>query len=123
MPSAVSRHTTPTSTARTGLMVFSKASLDQLSLAAFVEPVGDDQALDLAGSLPNAIDPQLAEKPLGNVLAHIAPAAEDLHRPVGDPIGHLGGRELGDRALGVAHLPIDAGIHLLRRPVGDQARS
>src|SRR5579862_9378665 len=86
MPSAVSRHTTPTSTARTGLMAFSKASLDQLSLAALVEAVRDDQALDLAGSFPDAIDPELAEEPLGDVLAHIAPATEDLDRPVGDPI-------------------------------------
>src|SRR5579863_7906510 len=107
MPSAVSRHTTPTSTARIGLMAFSKASLDQLSLTALVEAVGDDQALDLAGSLPDAIDPKLAKEALGDVLAHIAPAAEDLHRSVGDSIGHFGGRELGDRALGVADLPVD----------------
>src|SRR5262245_20031024 len=102
MPSAVSRHTTPTSTASTGLMAFSKMSLDQLGLAALVESVGNDQALDFARSLPDAVDAKLAVKSFGDILAHITPAAEDLHRPVSDPIGHLGSREFGDRALGVA---------------------
>ena len=80
------------------------------------ELVGDDQPLDLAGALPDPLDPQLAEEPLGDVLAHVAAAAEDLERPVRDPVGHLGGVQLDHRAAGVQHLAC-------RRPRRSSARS
>ena len=49
------------------------------------EAFGDDVALDLAGALPDPLHPELAVEALGHVLAHVAAAAEDLHRAVGDP--------------------------------------
>src|SRR5271169_3886012 len=62
---------------------------------------GDDHALDLAGAFPDAFDAQLAVEALGDVLAHVAAAAEDLDGPVGDAAGHLRAVQLGHRALGV----------------------
>src|SRR5262249_58933013 len=69
--------------------------------------IGDDGALYLAGALPDPFDPQFAEEPLGRVLAHVTPAAEDLHRAVGDAAGRLGSVQLGHRALSVLHLDVD----------------
>src|SRR5580700_9016926 len=65
---------------------------------------GDDHALDLAGALPDAFDAQLAVEAFGDVLAHVAAAAEDLDGAVGDAAGHLRAVQLGHRALGVRHL-------------------
>src|SRR5215475_7993075 len=98
------------------------ALFDQRALAALVEAMGDDQALDLARPFPDALDAQLAEEALGDVLAHVATAAEDLHRAVGDAARHLRGVELGHGALRVARLAVDAGVDLLRRAVGHEAR-
>src|SRR2546421_1363105 len=78
--------------------------------AAFGHLAGYYHALDLAGALPDALDPQLAEEPLGHVLAHVAAAAEHLDGAVGDPAGHLRGVELGHRALGVRHLHVRAAV-------------
>jgi hypothetical protein len=47
-------------------------------------------------------------------------AAEDLHRPVGDPAGHLGGVQLGHRALGVLDLDVQVGVDAVRGLVGHQ---
>ena len=59
-------------------------SADHAREAALEEAPGDDQALDLAGALPDAVDPQLAQEALGDVLAHVAAAAEDLDAAVGE---------------------------------------
>src|SRR5262245_15950371 len=64
---------------------------------------GDDVPLDLAGAIPDPLDPRVAPEPLDTEVAHEAHAAEDLHRLVGDPAEHLGGVELGHRGVGVAH--------------------
>src|SRR5579885_438482 len=141
MPSAVSRQTTPASTCRMERTAATMRPLrrtahclrrgsdtqppacllDQCRLAALEEAVGDDQALDLAGALPAAVDAQLAVEALGDVLAHVAAAAEDLHRPIGDPARHLGGIELRHGALGVARLAVGPGVDLFRRAVGHEA--
>ena len=47
--------------------------------AAALERARDDQPLDLARPLPDAVDAQLAQEPLGDVGAHVAAAAEHLH--------------------------------------------
>ena len=82
--------------------------------------MSDDQPLDLAGAFPDPVDAQLAEEALGDVLAHIATAAENLHCAVGDPARHLGGIELRHGALGMARLAVDAGVDLLRRAIGHE---
>src|ERR1700759_4957330 len=71
---------------------------------------GDDHALDLAGALPDPLDAELAEEALGDVLAHVAAAAEHLDGAVGDPARHLRAVELGHRALRVRHLDIGATV-------------
>src|SRR5215510_14606926 len=63
----------------------------------------DDVPLDLAGPVPDPLDPRVAPEPLDREVAHQAHAAEDLHRLVGDPAEHLRGVELGHRGVGVAH--------------------
>src|SRR6266536_1679190 len=65
-------------------------ALDQRRHAPLGQLIGNDRALDLAGALPDPLHPQLAEEPLGDVLPHVAAAAEHLHSPVSDPAGHLG---------------------------------
>ena len=67
-------------------------------------------ALDLAGALPDPLDAELAEEALGDVLAHVAAAAEDLHGAVGDAAGHLADVELDHRALGMGDLEVGAGV-------------
>src|SRR6476661_4720062 len=63
----------------------------------------DDVPLDLAGPVPDPLDPRVAPEPLDRELAHEAHPAEDLHRLVGDPAERLRGVELGHRGVGVAH--------------------
>src|SRR3954447_5363573 len=46
--------------------------------AALLERTRDDQPLDLARALPEAVDAELAQEPLGRELAHVAAAAEHL---------------------------------------------
>ena len=65
-----------------------------------------DDPLNLAGALPDSLDPKLAEHPLGDVLAHVAAAAEDLHGAVGDPARHLRAVQLGHRRLAVQGLAV-----------------
>src|SRR5580692_12150902 len=79
---------------------------------------GDDHALDLAGALPDALDAELAVEAFGDVLAHVAAAAEDLDRAVRDAARHLRAVQLGHRALGVRHLGIDAAVDAPRGLVG-----
>src|SRR5262249_33664973 len=88
-----------------------RAALDHLA--------GDDRALDLAGALPDPLDPELAVEPLGPVLAHVAAAAEDLHRAIGDPPGHLRAVQLGHRALGVSDLDVAAPVDAAGGLVGE----
>src|SRR3546814_14312667 len=54
--------------------------------------LADDQLLDLRSAFVNAEDTHIAEEALDRGLAHIAGAAMDLDRPVGDPAHHLGAR-------------------------------
>src|SRR5713101_5732932 len=63
----------------------------------------DDVPLDLAGPVPDSLDPRVAPEPLDREVAHQAHAAEDLHRLVGDPAEHLRSVQLGHRGVGVAH--------------------
>src|SRR5689334_20709132 len=63
----------------------------------------DDVPLDLAGAVPDPLDPRVAPEPLDRELAHQAHAAVNLHRLVGDPAERLRGVELGHRGVGVAH--------------------
>src|SRR6266550_580270 len=62
--------------------------------AALEEAAGDDHALDLARALPDPVDAELAEVALHGMLGHVATAAEDLERAVGDPVRRLRGIEL-----------------------------
>src|SRR5262245_2848993 len=93
--------------------------------APLVEAARDDDALDLGGALPDPLHAQLAEEALGDVLAHVAAAPEDLHGAVGDAARHLRGVELRHRGLRV-HAPevlLAAGlVHRARGRVGDEAR-
>src|SRR6185295_19055970 len=73
---------------------------------------GDHHALDLAGAFPDAVDADVAVQPLDRVLAHVAAAAQDLHRLVDHAAGHLGGIELQRRGAGVLHLLVEAGVQL-----------
>src|SRR5262245_25549761 len=84
------------------------AGSDEGGRASLGELVGDDQPLDLAGALPDPLDPDLSPQPLGDVLPHVATAAEDLDGSVGDPTGELGRGELDHRRPGVEHLDVDA---------------
>src|ERR1700689_5964199 len=74
--------------------------------------VGDDETLNLRGALPDPVDPKLAPDPLDWVVAHVSAAAEDLHRAIGDPVGGLGGGQLGGRGPGVQRLAVTALIEL-----------
>src|SRR5439155_12856932 len=85
------------------------AGLGEGGWGAFGHLAGDDHALDLAGALPDPLDAKLAEKALGDVLAHVAAAAEHLDGAVGDAARHLRAVELGHRALRVRHLHVRAG--------------
>src|SRR4051794_18474430 len=62
---------------------------------------GDDEALDLRGSLEDRVDLRVAVHPLDRELAGVAVAAEDLDRPLGHPNGDLAGFQPRHRALGV----------------------
>src|SRR6476469_3120612 len=88
--------------AATALYGGSAGHVEQRLDAAALEPAGHDQPLDLAGALPDAVDPQLAQEPLGCVRPHVAAAAERLHRPVGAAVCRLAGEQLG-RAGPVVH--------------------
>src|SRR3954453_20577796 len=84
------------------------APLDQL--------VGDDLALDLARALPDPVDADLAPEPLRDVLAHVPPAAEDLHGAVGDAPGRLAREELRHRALRMLDLDVGTRVDVLGQP-------
>src|SRR4051812_37193210 len=62
-------------------------SPDDRADAALLEGARDDQPLDLAGPLPEPVDAELAQEPLGRKLAHVAAAAEDLDDAVGAALG------------------------------------
>src|ERR1700681_987289 len=57
---------------------------DQTRDTAFRKLPGDDDSLDLGGPFPDALDTQLAIEALGDVLAHVAAATEDLQATVGE---------------------------------------
>jgi hypothetical protein len=71
-----------------------------------IQAVRNDDPLDLRGPLPDPFDPGFPEETLGDVLAHVAAAAEDLDRPVRHPSDHLGRVQLGHRGPGVDDLEI-----------------
>ena len=104
--------------------VRSSARFEHRLRAAEHQLAADDDPLDLAGALPDSLDTQLAEHPLGDVLAHVAAAAEDLHRPVGHPAGHLRAVQLGHRRLAVQGLAVQAGVdtagHLVEQAAGGE---
>src|SRR6204780_2359464 len=85
--------------------------------------VGDDETLNLRSALPDAVDPKLAPDPLDRVVAHISAAAEDLHRAISDPVGGLGGGQLGGCGSGVQRLAVEALVelpgHLVRKGAVD----
>src|SRR4051812_6078285 len=87
------------------------AALDQRGQPSLGEVVGDDHPLDLAGTLPDPLDPEFAGEPFGDVLAHVATATEDLDGSVGDASCHLRAVELGHRATRVRDLAVDALVH------------
>ena len=90
--------------------------------ATLLECPGDDQALDLRRPLPDPIDPQLAEEPLGRVLAHVAAATEHLDDAVSAAEGCLGGEQLGERRLRVDDLRVRTGVRQPGRLAGEQPR-
>ena len=57
-------------------------------------PAGDDQALDLAGPLPDLGQLGVAHEALHRVVRHVAVAAVDLDRVVGRPRADLRGEQL-----------------------------
>ena len=74
-------------------------------------------ALDLAGSVPDAVDAGVAPDPLQRQLVHQAHPAQNLDRLVAHELQHLGGRQLGHGRIGVAHL---APRRQPRRPIRHQ---
>src|SRR3954447_23371263 len=62
---------------------------------------GDDEALDLGGAFEDRVDLRVAVPPLDRVLAHVAIAAEDLDRLLGDAHGRLPRLELAHGAFTV----------------------
>src|SRR5215470_16220536 len=64
---------------------------------------GDDVPLDLAGAIPDPLDPCVAPEPLDREFAHQPGAAEDLNRLIGQPAQHLRRVELGHRRVCVRH--------------------
>src|SRR5258706_6095744 len=66
-------------------------------LTVLQQRTGDDHALDLARALVDAGDTRVAIGALDPQLAHVAHAAVDLHRGIGDAAEHLRGEELGHR--------------------------
>src|SRR3954447_22751516 len=75
-----------------------------------LERAGDDQALDLARALPDAVDAELPEEALGDVGPQVAPAAEHLDRAVGAAVGGLAHEQLRHRRLGVDDLRVGARV-------------
>ena len=61
---------------------------------------GNEQAVDLIGSLEDPVDPLVPVKSLGRIIADKAVAAMDLHHLVNSSGQHLAAEDLGDAALG-----------------------
>ena len=99
-----------------------RAHPDDPADAPLLERPGDDQPLDLRGPLPDPVDAQLAQEPLGGELAHVAAAAEDLDHAVGAAEGRLRREQLGQRRLGVDDLGIGAGVGEPGALAGQQPR-
>ena len=59
--------------------------------------------LDLAGAVPDPLDPGVAPPAFGRKGRHQAHAAEDLYGRVRHPAQHLRGIQLGHRRVGVGH--------------------
>src|ERR1700674_4993748 len=94
--SITTSRTAPLRVTRTGPSLMSRPKRSQ-------QLARDDVPLDLAGAVPNSLDPGVAPQPLKGQLVHQAHAPEDLNRPIGDAGEHLGRVELGlgDLAVGV----------------------
>ena len=80
------------------------------STPAALQRARDDQPLDLARALPDAVHAQLAEEALGDVRAHVAASAEDLEAAVGAAVGGLAHEQLRHRRLRVHDLRVGAGV-------------
>src|SRR6185437_12141994 len=72
----------------------------------------DDQALDLRGAPPDAVDPDVAVEPLDRVFPHIAPRAQDLEGLVDDPAGHFRAEKLEGAGPGMDQLAVGLAVDL-----------
>src|SRR4051794_131966 len=86
-----------------------------------LQRAGDDQPLDLAGALPDAIHAQLAIEALRHVGAHVAAPAEYLQAAVRAAAGRLAHEQLRHRGLGVDDLGVGAGVDQARHLKRQQA--
>src|SRR5215469_8143197 len=85
---------------------------------------GNDQALDLAGTVPDPLHPRVPPPPLDRKLAHQSHPSEDLHGRVGQPAKHLRGVDLRHRGVGVGHPAIrEPGGRAKRQQFGRLERS
>ena len=83
---------------------------EQRRRAASHQLTAHNDPLNLACALPDPFDAKFTVHPLGDVLAHVAAATEDLHRAVDDSPRHL-------RAVQLRHggLPVRASCGRVRR--------
>src|SRR3954471_13137122 len=98
-----------------------RPSADDRADAALLERARDDQPLDLAGALPEAVDAQLAQEALRRELAHVAAAAEHLDDAVRATPRRLGREQLGERRLGVDDLLVHTRVHHRRGLTSQEA--
>src|SRR5689334_13292581 len=76
---------------------------------------GDDEALDLGGAFEDRVDLGVTVPPLDRVLPHVAVAAEDLDRLLGDAHRRLPRLQLAHRAFAVLER-LACGTHPRRTP-------
>src|SRR5690625_3481111 len=69
----------------------------RVPLCGFDQTRADDQPLDLTGALIQSQQPDIAVDAFDRHPAHVAGAAVDLYREIGDLAGHLGAVQLGRR--------------------------
>ena len=85
------------------------------------QTIRDDDPLDFAGTLPDAVNPEFPVESLGHVFAHVAAPTEDLHGTISRPVGELRAEELGHGALAVENLDVVFAIHRLRHVIGHES--
>ena len=122
LPLASDCTVSPESSMRT--TVRSASWIEQRPRTAGHQLTRHDDPLDLAGALPDSLHPKFAEHPLGDVLPHVAAAAEDLHGAIGHPARHLRAVQLRHRGLAVQGLAVMAGVdgpgHLVEHRSGGE---